>query len=103
MVFGGKFSHAILKKAKKGDFRVQDDFGGTVHDYNASEEDILFVEKVVAICKPMPLYARVDIMWDNNDDICVSELELIEPELWFRKSETAADLLAEAIANKIKC
>jgi glutathione synthase/RimK-type ligase-like ATP-grasp enzyme len=103
MVFGGKFSHAILKKAKKGDFRVQDDFGGTVHDYNASEEEILFVEKVVSICKPMPLYARVDIMWDNNDDICVSELELIEPELWFRKSITAADLLAEAITNKIKC
>ncbi|MDA9730983.1 hypothetical protein N9U72_02680, partial [Gammaproteobacteria bacterium] len=33
MVFDGKFTHAILKKAKPGDFRVQDDFGGTVHDY----------------------------------------------------------------------
>ena len=27
MLFGGKYSHAVLKKAKKGDFRVQDDFG----------------------------------------------------------------------------
>ena len=101
MVFGGKFSHAILKKAKQGDFRVQDDFGGTVHDYNPSEKEIQFAEKVVKTCKPMPLYARVDIMWDNNNNICVSELELIEPELWFRKCETAADQLAEAIINNI--
>ena len=28
MIFGGKYSHAVLKKAKPGDFRVQDDFGG---------------------------------------------------------------------------
>ena len=33
MLIGGEFSHAILKKAKKGDFRVQDDFGGTVEVY----------------------------------------------------------------------
>jgi len=26
-----KFTHAIVKRAKEGDFRVQDDFGGTHH------------------------------------------------------------------------
>ena len=46
MVFDGKFTHAILKKAKPGDFRVQDDFGGTVHDYKPTEEEIKFAEKV---------------------------------------------------------
>ena len=25
--------HAVLKKAKAGDYRVQDDFGGSVEDY----------------------------------------------------------------------
>ncbi|KAA3600104.1 MAG: hypothetical protein DWQ06_09910, partial [Calditrichaeota bacterium] len=29
--FGNEFSHAILKKAKQGDFRVQSDFGGSVN------------------------------------------------------------------------
>ena len=29
MLFDGRFTHAILKKAKEGDFRVQDDFGGS--------------------------------------------------------------------------
>ena len=27
--FGGEFSHAVLKTPSSGDFRVQNDFGGT--------------------------------------------------------------------------
>ena len=33
IMIDGKFTHAVIKKAKAGDFRVQDDFGGTVVDY----------------------------------------------------------------------
>ena len=101
MVFGGKYSHAILKKAKEGDFRVQDDFGGSVHDYSASPEEIEFAEKVVSSCKPVPVYARVDVIMDNKNEFCVSELELIEPELWFRKYPMAAELFAEAFIEFI--
>jgi glutathione synthase/RimK-type ligase-like ATP-grasp enzyme len=99
MLFGGKFSHAVLKKAKPGDFRVQDDFGGTVHDYKPSAQEIEFAERVVAHCKPFPVYARVDVIWNNQDELCVSELELIEPELWFRKHHAAAELFAEALSK----
>lgn len=94
MVMGGKFTHAILKKAKSGDFRVQDDFGGTVHNYDASEDEIAFAEEVVRACKPLPAYARVDVMWNNDDQLAVSEVELVEPELWFRERPEAADVLA---------
>jgi len=97
ILIGGKFSHAILKKAKAGDFRVQDDFGGTVHDYLASAEEIAFSEAVISTCDPVPVYARVDLIWDNQNKLCVSELEMIEPELWFRKKPGAADLLADEI------
>lgn len=101
IVINGRCTHAVLKKAKAGDFRVQDDFGGTVHDYYPSPEEISFVEKVVALCQPAPVYARVDIIWDNQNLPCVSELELIEPELWFRKNPLAADLFATGIAEII--
>ena len=97
MLFGGKFSHAVLKKAKVGDFRVQDDFGGTVHPYLPTREEIAFAEKAVAACPILPLYARVDVIWDNNNQLAVSELELIEPELWFRFEPKAAQQLAEVI------
>lgn len=96
MVFGGKFSHAVLKKAKKGDFRVQDDFGGTIEIYHPSKEEIAFVEKAFAACNPLPIYARIDVIWDNEDKLCIGEIELIEPELWFRMDDEAADRCAIA-------
>jgi glutathione synthase/RimK-type ligase-like ATP-grasp enzyme len=97
MLFGGRFSHAVLKLAKAGDFRVQDDFGGTVHDYTPTEQEIALAEKVITSISPLPAYARVDIFWDNHDKAVLSELEMIEPELWFRKSENAANMLASHI------
>lgn len=101
MVFGGKFSHAVLKKAKPGDFRVQDDFGGTIHHYEPNKSEIEFVEEVFAAIEPTPIYARVDVIWDNNNDLAVGEVELIEPELWFRMNERSADMLAAAILDHV--
>ena len=97
MVFGGKFTHAILKKAKTGDFRVQDDFGGTVHDYNPTQEEIDFAEKVFQSCISMPIYGRVDIIWDTNKNLYLSELEIIEPELWIRNRPESAKKIADAV------
>jgi glutathione synthase/RimK-type ligase-like ATP-grasp enzyme len=97
MLIGGKFTHAVLKKGKEGDFRVQDDFGGTVQPYDPSPEEMAFAERVVARIKPQPIYARVDVIWDNTDRQVVSEVELIEPEMWFRMHPPAAERLAEKI------
>lgn len=101
MVIDGRFTHAVLKKAKPGDFRVQDDFGGTVVPYQPSEEEIQLAEKAVAACPYHPLYARVDLVWDIAGNLALSELELIEPELFFRNHPQAADLLADAIVIHI--
>ncbi len=101
ILFNGKFSHAILKKGKKGEFKVQDDFGGTVHNYKPTKEEIIFAEKVVSVCKPLPVYARVDIILDNNNKPAIGELELIEPELWFRFNNLAADLFADAVFENL--
>ena len=102
MVFNGKYSHSILKKAKKGDFRVQDDFGGSVHQYEATHEEKDFAEAVFAKCPVPPLYGRVDVVWDNNDQLAVAELELIEPELWFRFKPEAASRLAAHFEHYLK-
>jgi hypothetical protein len=97
VVIGGKYTHAILKRAKAEDFRVQDDFGGTVHSYLPTKKEIAFAEHVVSVCSPIPIYARVDMMFDNDGNLAVSELELIEPELWFRFESAAANTLAETV------
>lgn len=101
VLIGGEYTHSVLKKGKEGEFRVQDDFGGTLHDYEPSKEEIVFAEEVVKACSPIPLYARVDIMWDNNNELIVSEIELIEPELWFRRNPTSAEKLAELIKKNL--
>ena len=100
IVIGGKYTHAVKKTAKKGDFRVQDDHGGKVEVYHASDKEIEFAEQCINLCLEMPLYARVDIAYDNNNDISLVELELIEPELWFRNNKKSAKLLAEEILKK---
>ncbi len=99
MIIEGKFSHAVLKRAKDGDFRVQDDFGGTVSLYQAKTNEILFAENVVEKIPFKPVYARVDIVLDNNNLLALSELELIEPEMWFRLFPAASKKMAIAVKS----
>ncbi|MEZ4874283.1 MAG: hypothetical protein R2793_02205 [Flavobacteriaceae bacterium] len=97
MVFNGVYTHAILKKAKPGDFRVQDDFGGTVHPYVPTAKEIAFAEEVFAACTPVPAYGRADIIWDQKGNCYLSELEIVEPELWVRNHPPSAVNFAEGI------
>lgn len=101
MLMGGKYTHAVLKKAKAGDFRVQDDFGGTVHDHTPTAEEIAFCEKAVSACTTLPAYARVDFTRDNRGQLALMELELIEPELWFRRSADSAQVFAQHLHTLI--
>ena len=94
---GENYTHAVKKIAKKGDFRVQDDHGGSVEVYNANKEEIIFAKSCLNKCPTLPIYSRVDIIYDNNNEISLGELEMIEPELWFRNNKDAAKLLANEI------
>ena len=97
ILIGGEYTHAVKKNAKKGDFRVQDDHGGRVKKYTPTKEEILFAEDCFKASPFRPIYARIDIVYDNNNKPSLSELELIEPELWFRNHPKAAKLLAEEV------
>ena len=96
MFMGGNYTHAVRKIAKPGDFRVQDDHGGRVEIYEASVQEIEFGITALAACPFNPIYARIDIVRDNSGKLSLCELELIEPELWFRNNPSAADELAKA-------
>jgi glutathione synthase/RimK-type ligase-like ATP-grasp enzyme len=102
MVIGGRYTHAVRKIARSGDFRVQDDHGGTVHPLTPDVEQIAFAERAVAACSPAPLYARVDTVRDSHGTLALMELELVEPELWLRCHPPAAEALADAVAEKLR-
>jgi glutathione synthase/RimK-type ligase-like ATP-grasp enzyme len=101
MVIGGCCTHAVRKIAKPGDFRVQDDHGGTVELHRPSADEIAFGEKAVAACPQAPLYARVDAVRDESGALSLMELELVEPVLFFRFYPPAANALAAIIAESL--
>ncbi len=101
MLIDGEYTHAVLKRGKEDDFRVQDDFGGTAVPYEPNTQEIEFAARCYNALEVKPHYCRVDIIWDNEDQLALSELELIEPELWMRTCPEAAMKLAKAIARDL--
>jgi glutathione synthase/RimK-type ligase-like ATP-grasp enzyme len=94
--FGGRYSHAVLKRPRAGDFRVQSELGGEV--LNATPAAAL-VESAAAILALLPqpwLYARVDAC-EVGGALMLMELELIEPTLFFRADPAAPARFAEAL------
>lgn len=106
----GRVTHAVTKRAKSGDFRVQDDHGGVVTPHEASPNELAFADEAMQACLshcrakgwPLPLYARVDMVRDLQGEWAVSELEMVEPELWFRFHPEAADVLATAVVRRLE-
>jgi len=101
MVLDGRYTHAVRKVAKAGDFRVQDDHGGTVRDVEPTRAQIDLAERSIAACEPAPVYGRVDMVRDNEGRMAVMEVELVEPELWLRHHPPAAGAMAAGIAKGI--
>ena len=99
IVIDGAVTHAVRKVAAEGEFRVQDDHGGRVLSHTPTPDEIAVAEAAVAACQPAPLYARVDLVRLPDNTPAIMELELVEPELFFRFAPHAAERLAAAVAR----
>jgi glutathione synthase/RimK-type ligase-like ATP-grasp enzyme len=97
---GGAFSHAVVKRAKDGDFRVQQDFGGRVEAVSPSTSLQSFAASVMTHVPDTCLFARVDVVESNRGPLLM-ELELIEPELYFLLVPDAARQMARLIAERL--
>ena len=89
--FNKKFSHAICKKAKQGDFRVQLQFGGTS---TAIQPDADILAQARDLLNSIPetlLYARVDGVVTDEGKFLLMELELIEPVLSVSTNDKACE------------
>jgi glutathione synthase/RimK-type ligase-like ATP-grasp enzyme len=99
----GVFSHAVLKRSRDGDFRVQIEHGGT---FGPIEPPADVVEQAAHALHAAPLdgaralYARVDgCVIDGR--FVLMELELIEPFLFLGTSMAAAQRLADAMVARM--
>ncbi|QCR25084.1 hypothetical protein C1N53_13935 [Pontibacter sp. SGAir0037] len=90
LFFGGKYSHAVLKTAKPGDFRVQHFLGGSVHTPEPPAHLLATAEDIALKFASDCLYARVDGV-EINGRLVLMELELIEPFLFLSTNTEAIE------------
>lgn len=95
--FGGEYSHAILKRPKDGDFRVQEEHGGQIQATVPDESIRQVAEMAMKAVDETVLYARVDIVILNDDSPAIIEVELIEPSLYFSYDDESAGRFATAL------
>jgi len=51
--------------------------------------------------RPGFMYGRVDLLSSNSGDLMVSEMEILDPELFFRLSEAAIQRFCAAVAKRL--
>jgi glutathione synthase/RimK-type ligase-like ATP-grasp enzyme len=78
----GEFSHALVKRAKQGDYRIQEAYGGTSQRIDAAPEDEGQARAVLEALDEPQLYARVDMVRGADGRLLLMELEVIEPYLF---------------------
>jgi glutathione synthase/RimK-type ligase-like ATP-grasp enzyme len=97
----GRFSHATLKRARSGEFRVQTEHGGSVENTTADANLIDQAARALSALDDVPLYARVDGVV-RDGDLLLMELELIEPNVFLGARPGAVDDFAEAIRARVE-
>ncbi|HHP7241759.1 MAG TPA: RimK family alpha-L-glutamate ligase [Cyclobacteriaceae bacterium] len=94
--FGEQYSHAIVKKPKKDDFRVQEEHGGMLQSIVADQSMIDLSIRILKNIDPLPLYSRIDFV-RYQDQLVLIELELIEPSLYFNMDQKSPYLFAKVL------
>lgn len=92
MYFHGDYSHAVIKRARPGEFRVQEEHGGTVEPATPPMAVRRAAERALAAVGHPWHYARVDGVVSAGQFL-VMELELIEPSLFLTGTGAAARMV----------
>lgn len=98
--FDNDYSHSVLKKAKPGEFRVQNQFGGTAVRTFPSADLITQAKSVLEVIEQRHIYARVDA-FVLRGKLVVMEVELIEPVLFLGANPGSARVLGDCVLAQI--
>jgi glutathione synthase/RimK-type ligase-like ATP-grasp enzyme len=96
MFFGGRYSHAVLKTPRDGEFRCQSQYGGSVTAPAPPAEVLETAQRARAVFGGPP-YARLDLVVSRGLPM-VMEVELIEPVLFFAEAPQSAALMVDTLS-----
>jgi glutathione synthase/RimK-type ligase-like ATP-grasp enzyme len=103
--FGGTYSHAVLKRPTEGDYRVQEQHGGSMAQATPDESIVQagsrILTAVAALDHQAPIYARVDGVVVKGQFLMM-ELELIEPSLFLAERLDAAERFARLLLERLQ-
>ena len=100
--FNGEFSHAILKTPAEGEFRCQEEHGGDIQPVAPEPQLLIRAQQALEALPETLLYARVDLVRNDENDFLVMELELIEPSMYLRTDPAAPMRFARAIDSRYR-
>ncbi|MEO5818417.1 MAG: hypothetical protein ABIT20_24310 [Gemmatimonadaceae bacterium] len=100
LFYGDEYSHSVLKRAKRGDFRVQSTHGGTADVIEPAPHVVDQAQQALEAAGQASLYARVDGCVADGQFVLM-ELELIEPDLFLRAHADAPSRLASALLRQL--
>lgn len=103
MLFDGEYSHAVVKRPGKGDFRVQEQHGGATFPCKAPPSGAISLAQAALAAAPAEAaYARVDIVPDDEGVLRIMELELIEPSLFLDHAPDGGAAFTRSILNSVQ-
>jgi glutathione synthase/RimK-type ligase-like ATP-grasp enzyme len=102
MLFDGELSHAVVKRPKSGDFRVQPHLGGVTLPSKAPPGAERLAKQALAAAPAQATYARVDIVPDDEGTLRIMELELIEPALFLDHAPDGGSAFTRAILRSVR-
>lgn len=100
LFFDGVFSHAVRKRAKPGDYRVQFRFGGTTEPVDVEPALVEQARACVLAAPSLPVYARVDGVIKDGQFLLM-ELEVFEPLMFLAQHPEAPARFARAIQGRL--
>lgn len=96
----GRFSHAVRRVLKPGEWRANPQFGITYERQEVSADVVKAAGAYLRLLPQTPLYARVDGLV-RPGGFMLTELELIDPYLYLEFAPGSADRMAGALLRKL--
>jgi len=94
---GGAFSHAVSKRPRAGDFRVQPEYDSVIAPYAPLPDELEAAAAALKAADADLLYARVDLVRGLDGKPVLMELELVEPDLYLQYDDRAPGRFARAV------
>ena len=97
----GDFSHALVKRAQPGDYRIQSTYGGREEKITPSADDLVAAHAIISALDEAPLYGRVDMLRGPDGGLLLMELEVLEPYLYPVEGPELGERMAAGVERRL--